>query len=202
MIRVQEVSVIGDDGKSLGTIPTEEAISMAEDRSLDLVEVNPNANPPVCRIMDYGKQKYKASKKAHEAKKNQKIVHVKEVKFRPNTDQHDFDFKLKHVQRFIENGDKAKVVIFFKGREIIHREFGQRVLERVAEKTEDIAVIEQSAKQEGRTLVMILAPKNVKSKKGTQLTVPKPPVTKNTDANEEKLSSEELENKTAVPNNE
>ena len=100
MIRVQEVSVIGDDGESLGTIPTEEAISMAEDRSLDLVEVAPNAKPPVCRIMDYGKHKYKASKKAHEAKKNQKIVHVKEVKFRPNTDQHDFDFKLKHVQRF------------------------------------------------------------------------------------------------------
>ena len=196
------MSVIGDDGESLGTIPTEEAISMAEDRSLDLVEVAPNANPPVCRIMDYGKHKYKASKKAHEAKKNQKVVHVKEVKFRPNTDQHDFDFKLKHVQRFIENGDKAKVVIFFKGREIIHREFGQRVLERVAEKTEDIAVIEQSAKQEGRTLVMILAPKNVKSKKGTQLTVPKPPVTKNTDANEEKLPSEELGTKAAVPNNE
>ena len=202
MIRVQEVSVIGDDGESLGTIPTEEAISMAEDRSLDLVEVAPNANPPVCRIMDYGKHKYKASKKAHEAKKNQKIVHVKEVKFRPNTDQHDFDFKLKHVQRFLENGDKAKVVIFFKGREIIHREFGQRVLERVAEKTEDIAIIEQSAKQEGRTLVMILAPKSFKSKKGAQVKVPKQPVTKNTDANEEKLPSEELENKTAVPNNE
>ena len=202
MIRVQEVSVIGDDGESLGTIPTEEAISMAEDRSLDLVEVAPNANPPVCRIMDYGKHKYKASKKAHEAKKNQKIVHVKEVKFRPNTDQHDFDFKLKHVQRFLENGDKAKVVIFFKGREIIHREFGQRVLERVAEKTEDIAIIEQSAKQEGRTLVMILAPKNFKSKKGTQPKVPKPQVTNNTDANEEKLPSEELESKTAVPNNE
>lgn len=202
MIRVKEVSVIGDDGESLGTIPTEEAISMAEDRSLDLVEVAPNANPPVCRIMDYGKHKYKASKKAHEAKKNQKVVHVKEVKFRPNTDQHDFDFKLKHVQRFLENGDKAKVVIFFKGREIIHREFGQRVLERVAEKTEDIAIIEQSAKQEGRTLVMILAPKNVKTKKGTQLQVPKPAVTKNTDANEEKLPSEELGTKAAVPNNE
>ena len=202
MIRVQEVSVIGDDGEALGTIPTEEAISMAEDRSLDLVEVAPNANPPVCRIMDYGKHKYKTSKKAHEAKKNQKVVHVKEVKFRPNTDQHDFDFKLKHVQRFIENGDKAKVVIFFKGREIIHREFGQRVLERVAEKTEDIAVIEQSAKQEGRTLVMILAPKNFKSKKGTQPKVHKPPSTQNTDANEKKLSSEELESKTAVPNNE
>ena len=202
MIRVKEVSVIGDDGESLGTIPTEEAISMAADRSLDLVEVAPNANPPVCRIMDYGKHKYKASKKAHEAKKNQKVVHVKEVKFRPNTDQHDFDFKLKHVQRFLDNGDKAKVVIFFKGREIIHREFGQRVLERVAEKTEDIAIIEQSAKQEGRTLVMILAPKNVKTKKGTQLQVPKPAVTKNTDANEEKLPSEELGTKAAVPNNE
>ena len=196
------MSVIGDDGESLGTIPTEEAISMAEDRNLDLVEVAPNANPPVCRIMDYGKHKYKASKKAHEAKKNQKVVHVKEVKFRPNTDQHDFDFKLKHVQRFLENGDKAKVVIFFKGREIIHREFGQRVLERVAKKTEDIAIIEQSAKQEGRTLVMILAPKNVKSKKGTQLKDPKPPVTQNTDANEEKLPSEELKSKTVVPNNE
>ena len=202
MIRVKEVSVIGDDGESLGTIPTEEAISMAEDRSLDLVEVAPNANPPVCRIMDYGKHKYKASKKAHEAKKNQKVVHVKEVKFRPNTDQHDFDFKLKHVQRFLENGDKAKVVIFFKGREIIHREFGQRVLERVAEKTEDIAIIEQSAKQEGRTLVMILAPKNVKTKKGTQPQAPKPAVTKNTDANEKKLPSEELGTKAAAPNNE
>ena len=202
MIRVKEVSVIGDDGESLGTIPTEEAISMAEDRSLDLVEVAPNANPPVCRIMDYGKHKYKASKKAHEAKKNQKVVHVKEVKFRPNTDQHDFDFKLKHIQRFLENGDKAKVVIFFKGREIIHREFGQRILERVAEKTEDIAIIEQSAKQEGRTLVMILAPKNVKTKKGTQLQAPKPAVTKNTDANEKKLPSEELGTKAAVSNNE
>ena len=202
MIRVKEVAVILDDGEALGTIPIEEAIAIAEDRNLDLVEVAPNSNPPVCRVMDYGKHKYKASKKAHEAKKNQKVVHVKEVKFRPNTDQHDFDFKLKHVQRFLENGDKAKVVIFFKGREIIHREFGQRVLERVAEKTEDIAIIEQSAKQEGRTLVMILAPKNVKSKKGTQLTVPKPPVTKNTDANEEKLPSEELGTKAAVPNNE
>lgn len=173
MIRVREVAVILDDGEALGTIPTEEAIAMAEDRNLDLVEVAPNSNPPVCRIMDYGKHKYKASKKAHEAKKNQKIVHVKEVKFRPNTDQHDFDFKLKHVQRFLENGDKAKVVIFFKGREIVHREFGQKVLERIAEKTEEIGVIEQEAKQEGRTLVMILAPKSTKSKKGNQPKDPK-----------------------------
>jgi len=166
MIRVREVSVIGDDGEPLGTLPTEEALSIARDQDLDLVEVAPTANPPVCRIMDYGKHKYKASKKAHEAKRKQKIIHVKEVKFRPNTDRHDFDFKLRNVKRFLENGDKAKVVIFFKGREIVHREFGMRVLERVVEATEDTAVIEQQAKQEGRTLVMILAPKNTKTKKG------------------------------------
>ena len=166
MIRVREVSVIGDDGEPLGTLPTEEALSIARDQDLDLVEVAPTANPPVCRIMDYGKHKYKASKKAHEAKRKQKIIHVKEVKFRPNTDRHDFDFKLRNVKRFLENGDKAKVVIFFKGREIVHREFGMRVLERVAAATEETAVIEQQAKQEGRTLVMILAPKNTKTKKG------------------------------------
>ena len=166
MIRVREVSVVDDDGESLGVMPTEEALSLAQDRDLDLVEVAPNANPPVCRIMDYGKHKYKASKKAHEAKKKQKVIHLKEVKFRPNTDQHDFDFKLRNVIRFLENGDKAKVVIFFKGREIVHREFGMRVLQRVADATEEHAVIEQQAKQEGRTLVMILAPKNTKTKKG------------------------------------
>ena len=166
MIRVREVSVIDDDGEHIGTLPTEEALNMARDQDLDLVEVAPNANPPVCRIMDYGKHKYKASKKAHEAKKKQKVIHVKEVKFRPNTDKHDFDFKLRNVHRFLGNGDKAKVVIFFKGREIVHREFGMKVLERVADATQEVAVIEQQAKQEGRTLVMILAPKNTKTKKG------------------------------------
>ena len=169
MIRVREVSVIGDDGEPLGTLPTEEALSIARDQDLDLVEVAPTANPPVCRIMDYGKHKYKASKKAHEAKKKQKIIHLKEVKFRPNTDIHDFDFKLRNVQRFLENGDKAKVVIFFKGREIVHREFGMRVLERVAAARVETEFIEQQTKQEGRTLVMILAPKNTKTKKGGTL---------------------------------
>ncbi len=205
MIPLKEVSVIDDDGEHLGTIPTEEALSMAEDRGMDLVEVAANSNPPVCRIMDYGKHKYKASKKAHEAKKNQKVVHVKEVKFRPNTDQHDFDFKLKHVQRFLENGDKAKVVIFFKGREIVHREFGQKVLERVAEQTEDIAVIEQTAKQEGRTLVMILAPKSFKSKKGSPPKNPKPAVEKTeekSDAPENEEASKESSTEAVVPNNE
>ena len=105
MIRVKEVSVILDDGEALGTIPIEEAIAIAEDRNLDLVEVAPNSNPPVCRIMDYGKHKYTASKQAHVAKKHQKVVHIKEVKFRPNTDLHDFDFIFKHVKRFLEYGD-------------------------------------------------------------------------------------------------
>lgn len=163
MIRVKEVAVIGDDGEQMGIFLTEDAINMAQDRNLDLVEVAPTANPPVCRIMDFGKFKYRQSKKTHEAKKNQKIVHLKEVKFRPNTDQHDYNFKLKHITRFIEAGDKAKVVIFFKGREIVHRENGFRLLDRIIADIEEIALVESSAKQEGRTLVMILAP-NAKRK--------------------------------------
>ncbi len=170
MIRVKEVSVIGTDGEQMGTFPTREAIELAQDQDLDLVEVSPNANPPVCRVMDWGKHKYKANKRAHEAKKNQKIIHLKEVKFRPNTDQHDFNFKVKHVQRFLEAGDKAKVVIFFKGREIVHRTGGEKVLQRVAEAMEDYGIIEQNAKQEGRTLTMILVPKggNKKESKSSQ----------------------------------
>ncbi len=163
-IRANEVSIIGTDGEPLGTFALPEALEVAQDRGLDLVEVAPNSNPPVCRLMDYGKFKYKQSKKAHEAKKNQKIVHLKEVKFRPGTDLHDYDFKLKHVIRFLEAGDKAKVHIFFKGREIVHREGGMRVLKRVADDTEEIAMIEQQPKQEGRALIMILAPKGHKKK--------------------------------------
>jgi translation initiation factor IF-3 len=168
MIRVKEVSVIGTDGEQMGTFPTREAITLAQDQDMDLVEVSPNANPPVCRIMDWGKHKYKQNKRAHEAKKNQKIIHLKEVKFRPNTDQHDFDFKVKHVKRFLEAGDKAKVVIFFKGREIVHKEGGEKVLKRAAEAMEDYAIVEQTSKQEGRTLTMILVPKG-NNKKETKV---------------------------------
>lgn len=164
MIRVKEVSLIGDEGEQMGVFLTQEALSMAEEQSMDLVEVAPNAKPPVCRLMDYGKFKYKQSKRAHEAKKNQKVIHVKEVKFRPNTDKHDYDFKLKHVIRFLEAGDKAKVIIFFRGREIVHRENGQRLLERVAEAVKDIAQVEQAAKPEGKTLCMIFAPNSLKKK--------------------------------------
>ena len=164
MIRVREVSLIGNDGEQLGVFPTQEAINMAEEKDQDLVEVAPNSSPPVCRIMDYGKFKYQQSKRAHEAKKKQKIIHVKEVKLRPNTDQHDYDFKLKNAFRFLESGDKVKVLVFFRGREIVHRENGQKLLVRVTETLEDIAVVEQEAKQEGRTLCMIFAPKSLKKK--------------------------------------
>ena len=164
MIRVKEVSLIGLDGEQMGVYPTQQALSMAQEQNLDLVEVSPFANPPVCRVMDYGKFKYKQSKRAHEAKKNQKVVHVKEVKFRPNTDQHDYDFKLKHARRFLEAGDKVKAVIFFRGREIVHRENGQRLLGRVNQDLEELAQVEQQSKQEGRTLCMIFAPKSLKKK--------------------------------------
>ena len=164
MIRVREVSLIGNDGEQLGVFPTQEALNMAEERDQDLVEVAPNSSPPVCRIMDYGKFKYQQSKRAHEAKKNQKVIHVKEVKLRPNTDRHDYDFKLKNAFRFLESGDKVKVLVFFRGREIVHRENGQKLLVRVTETLEDIAVVEQEAKQEGRTLCMIFAPKSLKKK--------------------------------------
>ena len=164
MIRVKEVSLIGNDGEQLGVFPTQEALTLAEEKDQDLVEVAPNSNPPVCRIMDYGKFKYQQSKRAHEAKKKQKIIHVKEVKFRPNTDQHDYDFKLKHALRFLEAGDKVKVVVFFRGREIVHRENGQKLLKRVTETLEDIGLVEQEAKQEGKTLCMIFAPKSLKKK--------------------------------------
>ena len=156
--------MIGNDGEQLGVFPTHEALTLAEEQNQDLVEVAPNNNPPVCRIMDYGKFKYQQSKRAHEAKKKQKIIHVKEVKFRPNTDQHDYDFKLKHALRFLEAGDKVKVVVFFRGREIVHRENGQKLLKRVTETLEDIGLVEQEAKQEGKTLCVIFAPKPFKKK--------------------------------------
>ena len=164
MIRVKEISLIGNDGEQMGVFLTQEALNMAEEKDQDLVEVAPNSSPPVCRIMDYGKFKYQQSKRAHEAKKKQKIIHVKEVKLRPNTDQHDYDFKLKNAFRFLESGDKVKVLVFFRGREIVHRENGQKLLVRATKTLEDIAVVEQEAKQEGRTLCMIFAPKSLKKK--------------------------------------
>ena len=159
MIRVREVSVIGDDGEPLGIKPTEEAIRIAEDQDLDLVEVAPNSNPPVCRIMDYGKHKYKASKKAHEAKKNQKVAHIKEVKFRPNTDIHDYEVQMKNVVKFLENGDKVKCTLRFRGREMAHQQLGMDLLNRVRDDVEEIAKVEAFPRLEGRQMIMVLAPK-------------------------------------------
>lgn len=138
----------------------QEALSLAESQQLDLVEVSPTAVPPVCRIMDFGKFKYQQSKKQQEARKKQVQVQLKEVKLRPKTDEHDLQFKIKHVRRFIEEGNKAKVTLVFRGREITHMELGQNALERVASELQDIAIIEVRPKMEGRSMYMIVAPKS------------------------------------------
>lgn len=131
---------------------------MAQAKGLDLVEVSPNADPPVCRIMDYGKFKYEQQKRQQEAKKKQSVIQIKEVKFRPKTDEHDYQTKLKHIRRFLSDGDRCKVAIFFRGREIVHQDRGQSVLSRVVTDVTDIAKVEQPPMAEGRTLVMMLTP--------------------------------------------
>ena len=131
---------------------------MAEEAGLDLVEVAPNADPPVCRIMDYGKFKYQLSKKAHDAKRKQTVVTVKEVKVSPKTEEHDIQFKLRHMRRFLEAGDKVKVTMLFRGREITHTEIGKEILDRIVKEIEDVGVVEQDPKLEGRHMVMVIAP--------------------------------------------
>ncbi|WP_319781006.1 translation initiation factor IF-3 [Maridesulfovibrio sp.] len=157
-IRVPKVMVIDDEGNQLGVLPTREALEIAQDRGLDLVEVAEKADPPVCKIMDYGKFKYQQQKRKQEAKKKQTVVQIKEVKFRPKTDEHDYQTKLKHIRRFLEGGDRCKVTIFFRGREIVHKDRGLAVLERVKEETMDISKMEQAPRSEGRTMNMMLAP--------------------------------------------
>jgi len=158
-IRVPEIRVIGDDGGQLGILPTHEALRMAEEKGLDLVEISPRAFPPVCRIMDYGKYKYEQSKKKQQAKKHASTVEIKEIKFRPKTEEHDMDFKVKHVRRFVEGGNKVRLVVVFRGREITHPQTGMNVLNRVVEATTDIASVEVTPNMEGRRMVMIIAPK-------------------------------------------
>ena len=150
--------MINPEGQQLGVYPIRQALTLAEEAGLDLVEINPRAEPPVCRIMDFGKFKYEQKKQANAAKKKQKVIEVKEIKFRPKTDSHDFDFKMKHVKRFIEEGNKAKITIRFRGREMAHPEIAARLLDRVVEEVKDMVVIEQSYRMEGRTMTMILAP--------------------------------------------
>lgn len=158
MIRVKEVAVIDESGKYLGAIPTADALELAKDKGLDLLEVAPNEKPPVCKIIDYGKYKYKQSKKSHDAKKKQKTIQVKEIKLRPKTEEHDYQFKVNHVRRFLTGGDKAKITLIFRGRELVHRHIGEKMLRRIAEDIKDIGSIEQEPKKEGRNLTMILIP--------------------------------------------
>ena len=158
-IRVREVRVVSGEGEQLGILPISEALRIAAERELDLVEVAPEAVPPVCRIMDFGKFKYQQSRRAKDARKKQTIIQVKEVKMGPKTDEHDFQFKARHVRRFLEDGNKAKVTIRFRGREMAHTELGRKLLDRMSQDMTDIATIESFPKLEGRNLVMILTPK-------------------------------------------
>jgi len=153
------VRCIDPDGEQLGVLDTFDAIRKAEDFGLDLVEVQPNADPPVCKILDYGKFKYEAQKRANEARKKQKIVEVKEIKLRPNIDEHDYQVKMRNVQKFLNAGDKVKVTLRFRGREMAHQELGANVLTRVREETDEFAKVEAMPKMEGRQMIMVLAPK-------------------------------------------
>ena len=154
--------LIGANGEQVGIVPIAQAMKMAEEAEVDLVEIAPLAKPPVCKLMDYGKFKYREAKKAHEAKLKQKQIHVKEVKFRPGTDQGDYQIKLRNLIKFLEEGDKAKVTLRYRGREMAHQEFGVRLIERVKLDLEPYAVVEQFPKMEGRQLIMVLAPKKGK----------------------------------------
>lgn len=158
-IRISPVRVISSDGAQLGILPVEEALATAESEGLDLVEVAPDARPPVVRIMDYGKFKYEQARKAREARKKQHQVHIKEVKFRPGIEPHDFEFKVRHARRFLEEGNKVKATMMFRGRQMAHPELGREVLERVASVLEDVGKVESEASLEGRNMTMVLAPR-------------------------------------------
>lgn len=158
MIRAPQVRVIDAEGNQLGLMSAREAVMKAEEVGLDLVEIAATAVPPVCRIMDYGKYKYQLSKKTRDAKKKQTVIHLKEIKLRGKTEEHDFQFKLRNIKKFLGDGDKVKITIIFKGREITHTELGRNMLKRVAEEIKDVALIEHQAKLEGRNMIMVVAP--------------------------------------------
>ncbi|HOL17958.1 MAG TPA: translation initiation factor IF-3 [Bacillota bacterium] len=158
-IRAREVLLIDADGTQLGVMKIDEALDIAAQKKLDLVNVAPNAHPPVCRLMDYGKYKYEQSKRDREARKHQKLIVVKEVKLRPNIEKHDFAVKVKSCRRFLESGDKVKVTVMFRGREITHPEKAQQLLKQMAEELDDVGAIERAPKLEGRNMIMILSPK-------------------------------------------
>ena len=158
-IRAPKVRCIDPEGTQLGVLETSEAIRQAEEFGLDLVEVQPNVDPPVCKILDYGKFKYEAQKRANEARKKQKIIDVKEIKLRPNIDEHDYQVKMRAINRFLEEGDKVKLTLRFRGREMAHHELGSKILDRVQEDLDSIAKVEQFPKLEGRQMTMVFAPR-------------------------------------------
>jgi translation initiation factor IF-3 len=158
-IRIPQVRVIGDDGSQVGILSTREAIAMAQSKGLDLVEVAPTARPPVCKIMDYGKFKYEQNRASKAAKKKQHQMQLKEVKMRPKIEDHDYDFKLKHARTFLEQRDKVKFTVTFRGREMAHQELGYKIIEQVLHDLADVAVVEQSPRAEGRTVSLVLSPK-------------------------------------------
>jgi translation initiation factor IF-3 len=162
-IRVPEVRVIGEEGEQLGVMDVRDAIRAARDKGLDLVEVAPNADPPVCRIIDFGKYQYEAKKKANEAKKKQVTITVKEVKFRPATDDHDYDYRMKHAREWLQDGDKVKATIWFRGREMTHRELGARILEKLEQDLADVGEVEARPRMEGNQMFIILGPKRHKT---------------------------------------
>ncbi|MBB3712483.1 translation initiation factor IF-3 [Limimaricola variabilis] len=153
-----EIRLIGQNGENIGVVTPERGLALAEEAGLDLVEISPNATPPVCKIMDFGKFKYETQKKEAEARRNQKTFEIKEVKFRPNTDTNDYDVKMRNVLRFLEAGDKVKVTLRFRGREMAHQELGRELLERVASDVSEIGKVENMPKMEGRQMVMMIGP--------------------------------------------
>jgi len=157
-IRAPEVQVISSEGKNLGTLSTQEAINIAKQEGLDLIEISPNANPPVCKIIDIGKYKYDQQKKAHKAKKKQKIMNLKEIKLRPVTEIHDYNFKIKNAQRFLTKGDKVKFTVQFRGREMQHTDLGYDLMKRITDDTASLGKIEVKPKFEGRQIIMIIHP--------------------------------------------
>ena len=158
-ITVESIRLIDADGEQVGVVSVAEGIDLADEAGLDLVEISPNANPPVCKILDYGKYKYEAQKKANEARKKQKTIDVKEIKMRPGIDEHDYQVKMRSVRKFLDNGDKVKMTIRFRGREMAHQDLGVRVLDRVRDELDEEVKIEQFPRTEGRLMTMVVAPK-------------------------------------------
>ncbi len=159
MITSPQVRLVDENGEQVGVVAIADALRRAEDAGLDLMEVSPNADPPVCKILDYGRFRYEAQKKKNEARKKQKVIEVKEIKMRPNIDTHDYEVKMRAIHRFIDDGDKVKVTMRFRGREMVHQDLGKQVLDRVREEMEEKAKVEQFPKIEGRQMTMVMAPR-------------------------------------------